>query len=469
MSEELTLDQFQLTNCIATGSFSQIWESVDQETNERCAMKLLLKEAFREAEHKATLKREFKTASSFEHPNIIQVYSHKQTKKHAYYTMEFFGGPNLKQIIRGELLVVHTRLRKLMECIIMALGHIHEKGWLHRDIKPDNIMLTKASDVRLIDFSLSSKAPSSVAKMLSGKSKTIQGTRTYIAPELIRKKLPSIQSDFYSLGITLFECLTGRPPFLGSSPNDLLIKHVQEPPPPPSAFNTNVTPEMDKLLLKLMAKKPENRPADAAELLSELRAVKMFIEDPQVYDDARKAKEKEAASVVEEASIDSRADALRSERINAGLEVEKPKTAPAKKAPSRTKQPTASKPVATQQPAQHQQQPQQPGYPQQPMMPQQPGMPPQAWPYGQPAAGQQMPGYPMQQPPGYVPQPGYPQQQPAGQAPPQQPAAGQQAPPAAKTQKPPKASVPPPVVSKQAGNDTNIDDLPLMDELPDIS
>ena len=126
----------------------------------------------------------------------------------------------------------------------------------------------------------------------------------------------------------------------------MLIKHVQEPPPPPSVFNTNVTPEMDKLVLRLMAKKPENRPENTGELLSELRSLKIFIDDPQVYQDALKAKEKEAAAVVEEASIDSRADALRSERVNAGLEVEKPKP---KKTTAKTQQPATAKPAAQQQ------------------------------------------------------------------------------------------------------------------------
>ncbi|MBL4885753.1 MAG: protein kinase, partial [Planctomycetaceae bacterium] len=166
MSEELTVDKFLLSNCLATGTYSQIWDVTDQETSERFAMKLLLEEAFRDSEQKKILKQEFKTANTFDHPNIIHVYEHKQTKKHAYYTMEFFGGPNLKQIIRSERLVVHTRMRKLAECIVMALGQIHEKGWLHRDVKPDNIMMTRASDVRLIDFSLSSKAPSSIAKLV---------------------------------------------------------------------------------------------------------------------------------------------------------------------------------------------------------------------------------------------------------------------------------------------------------------
>lgn len=462
VSEEPIIDQFRLDKCLATGSFSQIWEVTDQDTNERYAMKLLLEEAFQSSEQKSILKQEFKTANAFDHPNIIHVYTHSQSKKNAYYTMELFGGPNLKQIIRGERLVVHVRLRKLMECIVMALGQIHEKGWLHRDVKPDNIMMTRASDVRLIDFSLSAKAPSSISKMLSGKTKVIQGTRTYIAPELVRKKLPSFQSDFYSLGVSIFECLTGRPPFLGSTPNDLLIKHIQEPAPPASAFNPNVAPEMDKLLLRLMEKKPENRPASAGELLAELRSVKIFLEDPQVYDDAVKAKEKEAAAVSVEAKIDSRSDAQRTEQQAAGIDVPSSKSSQPKPAKKQPQKAAPAKAVSPQQAAPQQAQgqpqqpvmPQQPGYPQQPMMPQQPGMPPQAWPHGQPVAGQPMPGYPVQPPPGYQPVP--PQQQV-----PQPGTVPAQATP------PPKAPAAAP--PKDQEEKVNLDDLPLMDELPDIS
>ena len=277
----------------------------------------------------------------------------------------------------------------------------------------------------------------------------------------------------------LFECLTGRPPFLGSTPNELLIKHIQEPPPPASAFNSNVTPEMDQLILRLMAKKPENRPASAGELLSELRSVKIFHEDPQAFDDAVKAKEKEEAAASVDSTLNSRFDALRTEQKAAGIEVPEKKQPRSKKPVQKKPEKAApAKPTPAQQAAQGQPQqpgysqqpmmPQQPGYPQQPMMPQQPGMPPQAWPQGQPVAGQPMPGYPAQQTPagGIPPQPGY--QQPV---PPQQQQVPQQtpsSPPSPQVAKPKKEATPGSVPPANSEKKADLDDLPLMDELPDI-
>ncbi|WP_339747525.1 protein kinase [uncultured Rubinisphaera sp.] len=456
MSEEHLIDNYRLVNCLATGSCSQIWEVNDQETGERFAMKLLLEEAFKQAEMKATLKREYKIAAGLDHPNIIQVFGHVQTKKHAYMIMEHFGGPNLKQIIRGDILVIHMRLRKLVECLLMGLSHVHEKGWLHRDVKPDNIMMTKATDVRLIDFSLSSKAPSGLSKMLGGKSKTIQGTRTYIAPEIVRRKLPSAQSDLYSFGVSLYECLTGRPPFMGSSPNDLLIKHIQEPPAIPSAFNENVSTEMDKFVLRLLAKKPENRPDSASEALSEFRSVKMFNEDPEAYSTAKITKAKAELDDSVAATLDSRTDAERQQRIRDGLEVA---PAPKKQAPAPAKKTEPEKKKAPQRPQQPANQPQM--------------QPPAGWMPGQQMPGQYapQPGQPMR---GYYPQqPGQPM--PGQQAPPQgapsqgapsqgQPNQQRQPQPKPPAPKSPPAKKPAPPAKPQV----NPDDLPFADELPDF-
>lgn len=403
-------------------------------------MKLLLEEAFKSAEQKATLKKEFKIASSFDHPNIIQVYGHRQTRKHAYFIMEHFGGPNLKQIIRGDLTVIHVRFRKLVECLLLAMSHIHEKGWLHRDIKPDNIMMTKASDVRLIDFSLSSKVPSAVAKLLGGKTKTIQGTRTYIAPEIVRRKLPSVQSDLYSFGVTLYECLTGRPPFMGSTPNDLLMKHIQEPPPAPTAYWDNISPEMEKFVLNLLSKKPENRPASASDVLSEFRSLKIFNRDPEEYARERAEKERENLEVSVASKLDSRSDAERQQRIREGLEPEQEKAAPVTPPPqpkpvqaAPKTPPAAAPPKPVQKPATA------------PPAAQRPAVPPAAQkpkPASPPAAGQ---------PP-----------RPAAQAPPR-PAPVQRPQPA-----PQRKPTPPPVKQQPNPAQADADDLPFADELPDI-
>ena len=436
-------------------------------------MKLLLEEAFKEAENRAILKREFKIASGLDHPNIMPVYVHRQTRKHAYFLMECFGGPNLKQIVRGDPVVIHSRFRKMLECILMAVGHIHEKGWLHRDLKPDNILMTKATDVRLIDFSLSTRIPSAFARLLSPKVRQIQGTRTYISPEVVRRKQPSIQSDIYSLGVTVFECLTGRPPFMGSTPNDLLIKHIQEPPPQPSAFNPNITPEMDKLVHRMLAKKPENRPGSAAELLSEFRSVKIFKEDPEEFARDKAAKDEEKNSFAEESKLDSRADAARSEHRKANPSAEpvapppKPQAPPAKqpaaKQPASQPQRPGANPAAQprQQPAPQPMQPQMmPGYPGAPYMPpgvQQPGWPPGYPPQGMPPQGMPPQGMPQ---PGMQPPPGQPprQAQP-GQSVPQQPQRPAQ-PPRPAAQKPAAPAKPP---------QNPDDDLPFADELPDIA
>ena len=287
--------------------------------------------------------------------------------------------------------------------------------------------------MKVIDFSLASRPSGAITKLMGGsKSMIIQGTRTYLAPELIRRKPLTFAVDMYSLGITLYEILTGRAPFIQGNPNELLMAHVRDTPDKPSGYNPNVTPEADALVMRMISKKPEQRPKSMNDLAAELRSIKLFKEEPEGH--ARDLATKEQAKFDNSIAgqLDSRTDAGR----------DKSAPPPPKPAAKPTPPPivpkssgTAPKPAAAAAPQPAAQMPP-PGYPAMP-----PGYPPGQYPMPQypPGYPQQMPYYPgmpqagmpqvgMQQtamPPGWPP--GYPppQQMPPGyQFPPGYPGAG---------------------------------------------
>ncbi len=290
MSDDVfTVDGYQLPNCLANGNSSEIWEVADPVGGSQAlCMKLLLPEAFEKSEAKAVLKHEAKVAKTLDHPNIIKIHKVAVTKKHAYILMDYFRARNLKTQIGSDPVGLQVRFRNVFESLCLALGFMHEKGWVHRDIKPENILANKVGEMRLIDFSLSVRSAGGLGKLMGARKKPVQGTRTYIAPETLLKKAPTFQTDMYSLGITVFEILTGNPPFRGMSPSDLLRMHIQDKAPPISAINENVTPEMDRLVARLLEKKPVNRHKSMEEVYSEFRSLKVFKEDPKVIDEAQK-------------------------------------------------------------------------------------------------------------------------------------------------------------------------------------
>jgi eukaryotic-like serine/threonine-protein kinase len=443
LSDEIIIDDYLLLNHISTGSSTQVWEASDKGGGDRrYAMKVMLPEALAQSERRAVLKHEAKLAERFEHPNLVRFQKLVLNKKRGYILMEYFRAPNLKTQIQAELTSVQARFTRLVEQLCQVLGYLHGQGYVHRDIKPDNILFNKASELKLIDFSLTTKAAGAVAKMLGSKEKVIQGTRTYIPPEAILKAPITPQSDIYSLGVTLFEVLTGDPPFRGSSPDDLLKKHLTGQVPEPSGFNANVTPEMDRMILKMLAKNPKKRHQDTHEVMAEFRNIKPFKEDVLEVDRRRKAAEAERykTTLDKAGRLDSRADHERQQYFKANPDLvvkEAPKTAapqPAKTAkvadtkaasspakptaaatPARPPQPGAqqpARPAQAQPPARPQ--PVQPPMPQQPMPQQpmpQPMHPGYANPYGHPGYGQQPYPYPMAGYPGGAPypqQPGYP-------------------------------------------------------------
>lgn len=311
MSDEELIDgQYQFVMSIASGSSSQVWEVVEKASGRHLAMKVLKKDVPEFKQNKAQLRRESEILKSLDHPQIVKFERYSSNRDYTYILMEHFRASNLKLQIKSEMNKVHLKIRQLFEGICSALSHVHQKGFVHRDIKPDNILINRAGEVRLCDFSLSTKEVKGIGKMLAGKLKAIQGTRTYIAPETIRRQQPTTQTDLYSLGILFFEVLTGRTPFQAPTPEELLQKHLKAEPINASEHNPNVSPEMDRLIAKLLKKKPADRPANVDEVLAELKRIRIFKED--IIDEEAMKKANEDAdfmAMVSESRLDSRADA----------------------------------------------------------------------------------------------------------------------------------------------------------------
>ncbi|MCA9055542.1 MAG: serine/threonine protein kinase, partial [Planctomycetaceae bacterium] len=330
MSEATIIDDYELLNCLQTGNSTQVWEVRQKSSGQPFAMKLLLPESFSDAEQKKALKSEAAIGKSFDHPNLIRMFDVVVGKKQGYFIMEFFRSQNLKQMLRTERPAVQARAKKILEGVALALAHMHEKNWIHKDLKPENILATKGSEVKVIDFSLASRPSGAIMRLMGGsKSMVIQGTRTYIAPELIRRKPLTFAADMYSLGITAYEILAGRPPFIQGNPNELLMAHVRDFPDKPSSYNPNVTPEADALVLKMIAKKPEDRPKTMQDFAAELRNIKLFKEDPEEYARVKAAAAQENFEESLSGRLDSRTDAARDKSAAPPPPKPAPKPAPA--------------------------------------------------------------------------------------------------------------------------------------------
>ena len=237
---------YRLLNIVNTGQTSQIWQAYDDAAQKLCGIKMLLSDFQRNREHIGYLRQEYIVGEKLKNKRIIQFTDFAADRGVYYLAMEWFPAPNMKHLIRHQFEETQYIVPKLIEQMAEALSYLNENGWVHRDIKPDNYLVSDKGEVKLIDFALAQKIKGGLAKLLN-KSK-IQGTRSYMSPEQIRGKALDSRSDLYSLGCTIYELLSGKPPFTGSNANELLMKHIRSSPPTLESANNNVTPEFGGLV-----------------------------------------------------------------------------------------------------------------------------------------------------------------------------------------------------------------------------
>jgi serine/threonine protein kinase len=241
-------------------------------------MKLLLPENVSKPEHRGLLFHEATVGKLMAHQNIIRIITVNRDQKNPYFVMEFFPGGSLKfRMMRKQTDFVREHAHSIFKQAATALAFMNAQGWVHRDVKPDNMLVNSAGEVRIIDFALARRVekPSLLGKLFRRKAKA-QGTRSYMSPEQIRGEPLDGRADIYSFGATCYEVVTGRPPFRGASAQELLVKHITEKPASPRVYNSDVTDEFAELVLRMLGKKREERPRDFHEVLMKLKTIKVY-------------------------------------------------------------------------------------------------------------------------------------------------------------------------------------------------
>jgi serine/threonine protein kinase len=281
IASEDRIGGFRYVRTIHPGATSVVIEVVQESTGKRFALKQLLASRGDEASERRAFQFEAKLGMLFFHPNLIRVHEYFRDPVQPYFIMDLFPAIHLKlPIARPSVYPMPVRqLHRIIEQAASALAHMHEKGWVHRDVKPENILVNKTGEVRVIDYALAMRPFSALKRLLGGKAPR-QGTPSYMSPEQIRCEPPTPSADIYSFGITCYELTCGRPPFRGNSQSELLHKHLGERPVPLNVQKKEITPEFSELVMKMIQKKPADRPADLREFLNQFARVRIYKDDP---------------------------------------------------------------------------------------------------------------------------------------------------------------------------------------------
>jgi serine/threonine protein kinase len=272
---------YRVIRVIHPGATSIVLEVVEDATQRRYALKQLLASRGEDPDERKTFQHEAKMGMELRHPNLVRVHEYVKDRTQPYFTMDYFPGNHLKlPIARPSVYPLpKAQLHRILEQIAAGLAYMHDKRWIHRDVKPENVLANKSGEVRVIDYALALKPISGLRKLFGAKIPR-QGTPSYIAPEQIRCQSPSPLADIYSFGITCYELACGRPPFRANSLQELLNKHLQERPTPMTIHNKLVTQEFNDLILKMLMKRPTERLASLHEFQTIFRSVRIFQDDP---------------------------------------------------------------------------------------------------------------------------------------------------------------------------------------------
>jgi len=259
--------RYSVRHRVGAGGMAEVYCAEDLQLGREVALKLLYGRFAEDEEFLERFRREASSAAGLQHQNVVSVYDRGEYEDTAYIAMEFVDGRTLKTVVTEEGPLPPARAIELTTQILRAARFAHKRGIIHRDFKPHNVIVDVDDRAKVTDFGIARAGASDMTQTGS-----IMGTAQYLSPEQAQGLPVSAQSDLYSIGILLFELLTGRVPFEGDSAVAIALKQVAETPPRPSVLNPAVTPELEGVVLRALEKEPVRRFADADEFAAALEA-----------------------------------------------------------------------------------------------------------------------------------------------------------------------------------------------------
>jgi serine/threonine-protein kinase len=274
LTGEIIDGRYKLNRIVASGGMATIYAATDLRLDRTIAVKIMHPHLAQDEKFVERFIREAKAAASLSHPNIVAVLDQGWNQGGTpcvFIVMELIEGSTLRDYLfeQGPASVEQT-LQMLMP-VASALAAAHKMGIVHRDIKPENILVSKEGRIKIADFGLARGAL--LGTTLTAESSVILGSVSYLSPEQVQRGVADSRSDIYSLGIVLFELLTGTKPYQGEDPVQIAIRHVNDRVPAPSSINPAIPKEIDELVLSATDVNPDKRPKDGAEFFDQLRAL----------------------------------------------------------------------------------------------------------------------------------------------------------------------------------------------------
>ncbi len=266
------LGRYKIVSEIGQGAMGTVYKAVDPIIDRTVAIKTINLNLSKQEleEYEARFQQEIKAAGRLNHPNIVTIYDVGKTEQVAYMAMEFLEGQELKDTIASGKVLPTEQVVDIIAQVADGLWFAHQQGIVHRDVKPSNIMVLKGGIAKITDFGIA-RLPNSAVKTMTG---LILGSPRYMSPEQVIGKSLDTRTDIFSLGVVLYEALTGMAPFDGDNVNAIMYATVNSTPPPPSTHNRNIPAMLDLIVAKAMAKSLDDRYQTVKEFADDLREVR---------------------------------------------------------------------------------------------------------------------------------------------------------------------------------------------------